>query len=324
MQIGIVGLGRMGGGIARRLMAAGHECVVHDRDKDATDALADDGAIAAHSFEELVEKLEAPRAIWIMVPTGEITDQTVTSLAQLLDPGDTLIDGGNSFYKGSAQHGLDLAAQGIHFVDVGTSGGVWGLERGYCLMIGGPDEAVERLDPIFDALAPGEKTASKTPGRDDSVSTAEKGYLHVGPSGSGHFTKMIHNRIEYGLMQAYAEGLDILRQARCDDRPEHLRFDLEVGEISEVWRRGSVIASWLLDLTATALQKDAELSDFQGIVPDSGTGRWTIQAAVEEAVPANVLSAALYARFRSRRDESFSDQVLSAMRSGFGGHSEKG
>ena len=322
MQLGMIGLGRMGGNIVRRLMRAGHTAVVYDRSTEAVAGLAGEGATGADGLEAFVQKLETPRAAWVMLPAGEPTEATVMRLAELMETGDTIIDGGNSFYKDDIRRANKLKERGIHYVDVGTSGGVWGLDRGYCMMIGGPKEAVDRLDPIFDTLAPGLGEAVRTPGRDGRDERAERGYIHAGPSGAGHFVKMVHNGIEYGLMQAYAEGFDILRHADSQELPEEQRFSLDLADIAEVWRRGSVVSSWLLDLTAIALAGDAKLEGFGGFVQDSGEGRWTINAAIEEAVPATVLSAALYARFRSRQETSFADKVLSAMRKGFGGHLE--
>jgi 6-phosphogluconate dehydrogenase len=325
MQIGVVGLGRMGGNIARRLMRAGHRCVVYDTSAKAREALAKDGAGSAGSIAELVKALaDRPRAVWVMLPAGDITEQTVDELGDLLEAGDIVIDGGNSFYKDDIRRAKALAAKKIRYVDCGTSGGVWGLERGYCMMIGGAKEALDHLDPIFAALAPGLGDIPRTPGRDKGDARAERGYIHAGPPGAGHFVKMIHNGIEYGLMQAYAEGFDILRNKNSTDLPEEERFELNVLDIAEVWRRGSVISSWLLDLGAAALAKDPELDAFSGFVQDSGEGRWTIEAAIEEAVPADVLSAALYARFRSRQEHTFAEKMLSAMRFGFGGHVEGG
>ncbi|HLZ79642.1 MAG TPA: decarboxylating 6-phosphogluconate dehydrogenase [Sphingomonas sp.] len=322
MRIGIVGLGRMGGNIARRLMQHGHEAVVWDRNAPAVTGLAGEGAIGAASLEEVVAKLDAPRTLWVMLPAGAPTEQTIETLAGLLAPGDTIIDGGNTFYKDDIRRAKALADKGLHYVDVGTSGGVWGLERGYCMMIGGPDEAVARLDPIFDALAPGLGNIPRTPGRNGADPRAEKGYIHAGPAGSGHFVKMVHNGIEYGLMAAFAEGFDILKTKNSEHLPEDERFDLNLTDIAEVWRRGSVISSWLLDLSAQALTENHELSQYSGKVADSGEGQWTIDAAMEEAVPAYVLSAALFARYRSRSDNTFGDKLLSAMRHGFGGHVE--
>jgi 6-phosphogluconate dehydrogenase len=322
MQLGMVGLGRMGGNIVRRLMRHGHGGVVYDRDAKAVTGLAGEGATAARSLDDLVTKLAKPRAIWVMLPAGEPTETAVMQLGASMDADDVLIDGGNSHFKDDVRRARGLAAKGVHYLDVGTSGGVWGLDRGYCMMIGGDRAAVERLDPIFAALAPGEGNIPRTPGRDGHDPRAERGYLHCGPSGAGHFVKMIHNGIEYGLMQAYAEGFSILRSAGTDARPEGERYDLDLADIAEVWRRGSVVSSWLLDLTAGALAGDPKLEGFKGYVEDSGEGRWTVTTAVEQAVPATVLSAALYARFRSREEVSFADRVLSAMRKGFGGHVE--
>ena len=322
MQIGIVGLGRMGANIARRLLRAGHHAVVYNRTAAAAEALVSEGAIAAADLADMLAKLEAPRAVWVMLPAGAPTEAAVAELAGLLQPADTVIDGGNTFYKDDIRRAAMLNERGIDYVDVGTSGGVWGLERGYCMMIGGDRQAVDRLDPLFAALAPGVGDIPRTPGRRGRDPRAEKGYIHAGPSGAGHFVKMVHNGIEYGLMQAYAEGFDILKHANSADLPAGQRFDLDLADIAEVWRRGSVISSWLLDLTAIALAKDAALESFKGFVEDSGEGRWTINAAIEEAVPATVLTAALYARFRSRRDGGFADQLLSAMRNEFGGHQE--
>jgi 6-phosphogluconate dehydrogenase len=323
MQIGVIGLGRMGGNISRRLMRAGHDCVVFDANPAASDVLAKEGATAARSLEHLVNALEEkPRAVWLMLPAGWITEDTITRLSELLGPGDIIIDGGNSYYKDGIRRARELAEKQIRFVDSGTSGGVWGLERGYCMMIGGPKDAVERLDPIFSSLAPGLGEIPPTPGREAGISSAERGYIHAGPSGAGHFVKMVHNGIEYGLMQAYAEGFDILRNKDSKDLPEEERFELNVADIAEVWRRGSVVSSWLLDLAATALARDPELESFSGFVQDSGEGRWTLEAAVEEAVSANVLASALFARFRSRQTHTFGEKALSAMRFGFGGHIE--
>ena len=323
MQIGVIGLGRMGGNISRRLMRAGHSCVVYDANPNASAALAEEGAQAAHSLPDLVKRLDQkPRAVWVMLPAGKITEETVAELGRLLEPGDIIIDGGNTFYKDDIRRAKDLAAKQIRYVDCGTSGGVWGLERGYCLMIGGPKEAVDHLDPIFSTLAPGSGEIARTPDREKRDNRAERGYIHAGPSGAGHFVKMVHNGIEYGLMQAYAEGFDILRNKDSKDLPEDERFELNIPDIAEVWRRGSVISSWLLDLAAAALAKDPDLHNFSGLVQDSGEGRWTIEAAIEEAVPAEVLSSALFARFRSRQQHTFGEKMLSAMRFGFGGHVE--
>ncbi|MGC9953359.1 MAG: phosphogluconate dehydrogenase (NAD(+)-dependent, decarboxylating) [Rhizomicrobium sp.] len=320
MEIGIVGLGRMGANIARRLMRSGHDVVVFDVNADAVAALTRENARGAGSPAALVAALKPPRAVWLMLPAGKVTEDAVLELARHLDAGDTLIDGGNSFYKDDVRRAAELRAKAIHYVDVGTSGGVWGLERGYCMMIGGEKDVVDRLDPIFATLAPGPGTIPKTANREGRDPRVESGYLHAGPVGAGHFVKMIHNGIEYGLMQAYAEGFDILRARGAASLPEHYDFDL--ADIAEVWRRGSVISSWLLDLTAMALAKHKNLENFTGYVEDSGEGRWTVQAAIEEAIPANVLSAALYERFRSRIERDFADRLLSAMRNEFGGHVE--
>jgi len=322
MRVGVIGLGRMGANIGRRLMRGGHEVVGFDRDAAGVAALAADGAAGAASLEELAAKLEAPRIFWVMVPAGAPTEETVAALSALASPGDVIIDGGNSFFKDDVRRHRECAAKGVHYVDVGTSGGVWGLERGYCLMIGGDKAVVDRLDPIFDTLAPGYGTIPRTPGRDPKNDRAERGYIHAGPAGAGHFVKMVHNGIEYGLMQAFAEGFDVLNSRDSETLPEDERYSLNLPDIAEVWRRGSVISSWLLDLCAIGLAKDPKLEQFSGRVADSGEGRWTIEAAMEEAVPVNVLSAALYARYRSRSDERFGDQLLSAMRFGFGGHVE--
>jgi 6-phosphogluconate dehydrogenase len=304
----------MGANMVRRLIRGGHDCIVFDLNPENVKQLEGEGAKGASSLEEFAEKLSKPRAAWVMVPAGEPTDETVMALAELFEPGDIVVDGGNSYFKDDLRRDRQLSEKGVHYVDVGTSGGVWGLERGYCMMIGGPQEAVEHLDPIFATLAPGLGEIERTPGREDKPARVEHGYLHCGPAGAGHFVKMIHNGIEYGMMQAYAEGFDILKSVE--------RYDLELADIAEVWRRGSVVTSWLLDLTATALLTDPQLSDYSGFVQDSGEGRWTILTAVEEAVPADVLSASLYARFRSRQEHTFAEKVLSAMRHGFGGHTE--
>jgi 6-phosphogluconate dehydrogenase len=322
MRIGIIGLGRMGGNISRRLMQHGHETVVFDRSEEAIAGLEKDGAAGASSLAAIVDKLEAPRIVWVMLPAGGPTEDTITTLAGMLSAGDIIIDGGNSFYKDDIRRAKALKEKGLHYVDVGTSGGVWGLERGYCMMIGGPDDIVQHLDPIFDALAPGLGTIARTPGRNGADPRAEKGYIHAGPAGAGHFVKMVHNGIEYGLMAAYAEGFDILKTKSSDHLPEDERFTLNLTDISEVWRRGSVVSSWLLDLSAAALTENHDLSQYSGQVADSGEGQWTIDAAMEEAVPAYVLSAALFARYRSRSDNTFGDKLLSAMRHGFGGHVE--
>jgi 6-phosphogluconate dehydrogenase len=323
LQIGMVGLGRMGSNMVRRLWRGGHECVVYDLNPENVRRLAAEGATPATSIDEFAKALAPPRAAWVMVPSGAATESTVQELARRFEAGDTIIDGGNSYYKDDVRRAKELAGQGIHYVDVGTSGGIWGLERGYCLMIGGPDAAVSRLDPIFKTLAPGRGDVPRTPGRDKRGGTAEEGYLHCGPTGSGHFVKMVHNGIEYGLMQAYAEGFDILCSAGGPSIPEEHRFNFDLGDIAEVWRRGSVVGSWLLDLAATALTEDPQLKAFTGFVQDSGEGRWTIQAAIEESVPADVLATALFIRFRSRQDHTFAEKVLSAMRSKFGGHLER-
>jgi 6-phosphogluconate dehydrogenase len=337
MQLGMVGLGRMGANMVRRLVRGGHKCVVYDRAPQAVKDLVKDKALGADSPADFVKKLNKPRAIWLMVPAG-VVDQTIASFAPLLEKGDILIDGGNSYYIDDIRRAKELASKGIHYVDVGTSGGVWGLERGYCMMIGGEKEIVQRLDPIFATLAPGRGDAiPRTPGREKLGGTAEQGYLHCGPNGAGHFVKMVHNGIEYGVMAAYAEGLGVLKSANVGEHqsetdaettplrdPEHYRYDLNLTDIAEVWRRGSVIASWLLDLTASALVKDPKLSEFEGRVSDSGEGRWTIKAAIDEGVPVPVLTTALYERFASRGEADFQDKLLSAMRFGFGGHLEKG
>ena len=334
MQIGMIGLGRMGANMVRRLVRGGHQCVVTDLSAEAVESLAKEGATGSTSLEDFVKKLATPRAIWLMVPAA-VVDGTLAKLEPLLERGDIIIDGGNSYYRDDIDRAKRLAPSGIHYVDAGTSGGVWGLDRGYCLMIGGEPGIVKHLDPIFSTLAPGIGTIERTPGRDKCNPTAEQGYLHCGPSGAGHFVKMVHNGVEYGIMAAYAEGLNVLKHANIGNQkrgsdaetaplrqPEYYKFDFELQDIAEVWRRGSVISSWLLDLTAMALAKDQMLEAFTGKVADSGEGHWTIEAAMEEAVPANVLSAALYARYRSRVDHVFGDKVLSAMRFGFGGHTE--
>jgi 6-phosphogluconate dehydrogenase len=322
MQIGMIGLGRMGGNMVRRLMGAGHTASVYDRSAEAVDALVSEGAAGSSSLEALVATLETPRVVWIMVPAGGPTEQTVDALAPLLTRGDIIVDGGNSYFKDDVRRAEGLKPRGIHYVDVGTSGGVWGFERGYCLMIGGAAEAVTHLDPIFRALAPGESGVARTPGRSGEPGAAELGYLHCGPVGAGHFVKMVHNGIEYGLMQAFAEGFDILRSARLEQVPEAYRYELDLRDIAELWRRGSVVSSWLLDLTAQALVEQPDLERYSGFVQDSGEGRWTIFAAIEEAVPADVLAASLFARFRSRQQHTFGNKVLSAMREKFGGHQE--
>jgi len=337
MQLGMIGLGRMGSNMVRRLMRAGHECVVFDAHPPAIEALAKEGATGGASLDDFVAHLRPPRTVWLMLPAA-VLDQEITKLVPLLEPDDVVIDGGNSYYHDDIRRAADLRTKGIHYVDVGTSGGVWGAERGYCLMIGGEQEVVQRLDPIFATLAPGIDAAPRTPGREQAHNggTAEQGYLHCGPNGAGHFVKMVHNGIEYGIMAAYAEGLNILHSANCGknagevsaeitplSNPEYYQYDLNVADITEVWRRGSVVASWLLDLTAGALLKDPHLAGFEGYVSDSGEGRWTVVAAIDESVPAPVLSAALYARFTSRGEADFADKVLSAMRFQFGGHVER-
>jgi 6-phosphogluconate dehydrogenase len=323
MQLGMVGLGRMGANMVRRLLRGGHQCVVYDMNPQSVKKLAGEGATGADSLDDLAAKLRKPRAAWVMVPAGGPTESTVMELARRFEAGDTVVDGGNSYFKDDVRRSRSLKDRGIHYIDVGTSGGIWGLERGYCMMVGGPDEAVRRIDPILKTLAPGLGETPRTPGRESRTGTAEEGYLHCGPSGAGHFVKMVHNGIEYGLMQAYAEGFDIFRNACSDDLPEEHRYDLNLADIAEVWRRGSVVGSWLLDLMAMALVENPTLSEFTGYVQDSGEGRWTIMAAIEEAVPADVLSTALYARFRSRQDHTFAEKVLSAMRNKFGGHVER-
>jgi 6-phosphogluconate dehydrogenase len=319
MQLGMVGLGRMGANMVRRLMNAGHRCVVYDRDAARTQELAREGATAAAAIDQFISALERPRVVWVMVPAGPPTEEVLAALAERMQAGDILIDGGNSHYKDDVRRARQLKAKSIQYLDVGTSGGVWGLERGYCLMIGGTKDSVAYLDPIFQALAPGQGTVARTPHREASTGTAEQGYLHCGPAGAGHFVKMVHNGIEYGVMQALAEGFDILRSARI----EGLDGFLPLADIAEVWRRGSVLESWLLDLTASALSEDPDLRGYTGFVEDSGEGRWTVMTAVEQAVPANVIAASLFARFRSRQDHTFADKVLSAMRYKFGGHVER-
>ncbi len=335
MQLGMVGLGRMGANMVRRLLLAGHECTVFDRSQDAVTALVKDKAVGSSSLEDFVQKLAKPRAIWLMIPAAFV-DDTISEIVPHLDAGDILIDGGNSYYIDDIRRAQELKAKNIHYVDVGTSGGVWGLERGYCMMIGGEDEVVKHLDPIFKTIAPGVGDIAKTPGRDKLGGTAEQGYLHCGPSGGGHFVKMVHNGIEYGIMAAYAEGLGVLRSANVGKQthekdaettplrdPEHYQYDFNLTDVAEVWRRGSVIASWLLDLTASALTEDPALAKFGGRVSDSGEGRWTIKAAIDEAVPVPVLTTALYSRFSSRGEADFTNKILSAMRYAFGGHLEK-
>ena len=332
----MIGLGRMGGNMARRLTKGGHQCVVFDRNRENVNALAKEGPAPAYSLEELVEKLSAPRAVWVMLPSGAPTEETVATLSKLLELGDAIIDGGNSYYVDDIRRAKELASKGIHYVDVGTSGGIWGLERGYCMMIGGERDVIQHLDPIFATLAPGIGSIPRTPGREKLGGTAEQGYLHCGLNGAGHFVKMVHNGIEYGLMAAYAEGLGVLKSANAGAwqteadaettplrDPEHYQYDLNLPDIVEVWRRGSVIASWLLDLTASALAADAKLTKFAGRISDSGEGRWTIKAAIDEGVPVPVLTTALYERFASRGEADYQDRLLSAMRFGFGGHLEK-
>jgi 6-phosphogluconate dehydrogenase len=322
MQIGLIGLGRMGGNMGRRLTRAGHAVVAYDRSPEAVAALAAAGIGGASSIEDLVSKLSAPRAVWVMVPHGAPTEETVTALGERLSPGDVVIDGGNSFYKDDVRRAKTLAARGVQYLDAGTSGGVWGADRGYCLMIGGPRQAFDRLAPIFRALAPGPGDIAPSEGRAEG-GTAHEGFLHCGPAGAGHFVKMIHNGIEYGMMQAFAEGFDILRNASSTALPEDHRYDFNLADIAELWRRGSVVSSWLLDLAARALAEDPQLDSFVGTVGDSGEGRWTVAAAIEEAVPAEVLTSALYTRFRSRRDHTFAEKLLSALRAQFGGHVER-
>ncbi|WP_448045327.1 phosphogluconate dehydrogenase (NAD(+)-dependent, decarboxylating) [Bradyrhizobium liaoningense] len=322
MQLGMIGLGRMGGNIVRRLMRQGHSTVVYDKDAKAVAGLAADGATGSATLEEFVAKLERPRAAWVMLPAGRITETTIETIAGVMQAGDVIIDGGNTFWQDDVRRGKALKERGIHYVDVGTSGGVWGLDRGYCMMIGGEKQVVDRLDPIFAALAPGAGDIPRTEGREGRDPRIEHGYIHAGPVGAGHFVKMIHNGIEYGLMQAYAEGFDILRNANIEALPADHRYDFDLADIAEVWRRGSVIPSWLLDLTSTALADSPLLSEYSGFVEDSGEGRWTVNAAIDEAVPAEVLTAALYTRFRSRKEHTFAEKILSAMRAGFGGHKE--
>ena len=322
MRLGMVGLGRMGSNMARRLMRGGHEVVVTDLSADSVKQMAGEGAIGSSSLEDFVSKLGKPKIAWLMVPAGGPTEQTVQALAQKFQAGDILIDGGNSYFKDDVRRSKQLKDKGIHYCDVGTSGGVWGLERGYCMMLGGPKEVVQQLDPIFKTLAPGRGDIPRTPGREKLGGTSEDGYLYCGPSGAGHFVKMVHNGIEYGMTQAYAEGFDIFKNATSKELPEDLRYDLNLADIAEVWRRGSVVSSWLLDLTAMALAENPTLSEYSGFVQDSGEGRWTIQAAIDEAVPVDVLSAALFTRFRSRQEHTFAERILSAMRQKFGGHIE--
>jgi 6-phosphogluconate dehydrogenase len=323
MQIGMVGLGKMGANMARRLMKGGHKCSAFDLDPQKIEDLKKDGATGATEMKAFIALLEKPRVVWMMVPAGAATESTVQHLAELLEPGDTIIDGGNSYYKDDVRRAKSLLTKSIHFVDAGTSGGVWGLERGYCLMVGGEKEVFDRLEPIFQTLSPGIGTIQKTPARPENQGTADKGYLYCGHVGAGHFVKMIHNGIEYGLMQAYGEGFDILKNANSQELDSELRYDFDVAEVAEVWRRGSVVSSWLLDLAAFALIESPTLDNYTGFVHDSGEGRWTIQAAIEEAVPVDVLSSSLYARFRSRQEHTFAEKMLSAMRNKFGGHTER-
>jgi 6-phosphogluconate dehydrogenase len=335
-QLGMVGLGRMGANMVRRLMRAGHECVVYDHTQEHVKQIAGEGAVGSESLADLASKLTPPRSVWAMVPAGDITEQVVHDIAEVLEEGDAIIDGGNSYYRDDIRRAAEVGEKGIDYIDCGTSGGVFGLDRGYCLMIGGPDAAVERLDPIFKTLSPGVESAERTPGRSGEPDAAENGYLHCGPNGAGHFVKMVHNGIEYGMMAAYAEGLNILKNANAGkvkremdaetaplEHPEYYQYDLDIPQVAEVWRRGSVVGSWLLDLTAASLQKSGDLSDFEGRVSDSGEGRWTSIAAIEEGVPAGVLTTALYERFASRDLDDFANRVLSAMRYQFGGHREK-
>ena len=323
MQLGMIGLGKMGANMVRRLMRGGHQCVVFDVNPENVQRLTAEGAVGASSMDDLISRLSTPRAVWVMVPAGAATEATVELLAQRLNPEDIIIDGGNSYFKDDVRRAKALTAGGIHYVDVGTSGGTWGLDRGYCLMIGGPEPVVKHLDPLLKTLAPGSGNVARTPSRDLMKGTAEDGYLYCGPAGAGHFVKMVHNGIEYGLMQAYAEGFDIFRHANSKDLPEAIRYDLNLPDIAEVWRRGSVVGSWLLDLTAAALAENPDLSSFTGAVQDSGEGRWTVMAAIEEGVQADVLTASLYTRFRSRQDHTFAEKLLSAMRYKFGGHVER-
>jgi len=322
MQLGMIGLGRMGGNIVRRLLKRGHSAVVYDKDPKSVATLVAEGAVGTTTLEEFVAKLEKPRTAWVMLPAGQITEATIETLSTLMQADDVIIDGGNAFWQDDVRRGKALQPRGIHYLDVGTSGGVWGLDRGYCMMIGGEKAVVDRLDPIFAALAPGRGEIPATPSREGRDPRVEQGYIHAGPVGAGHFVKMIHNGIEYGLMQAYAEGFDILKNAASEKLPAEHRFDFDLADIAEVWRRGSVIPSWLLDLTASALAKNPTLQSYSGFVEDSGEGRWTVNAAIDEAVPAEVLTAALFARFRSRQDHTFAEKILSAMREGFGGHKE--
>lgn len=322
MQLGIIGLGRMGGNIARRLMRNGHEVVAHDRDEAIAQSLVADGATHVDNLAALVQQLKAPRAVWVMLPAGEITEQTISALADLMEAGDTIIDGGNTFYKDDIRRAATLKDKGLNYVDVGTSGGVWGLERGYCMMIGAEKEVFDHLEPLFDTLAPGYGDLERTKGRNAPDERAERGYIHAGPVGAGHYVKMVHNGIEYGLMQAYAEGFELMQSKGSADLPEDQRFDLNMADIAEVWRRGSVVSSWLLDLTAQALAGDERLDHYSGAVSDSGEGRWTVDAAVEQGVAVPVLANALFSRFSSRKENTYANRLLSAMRFGFGGHVE--
>ena len=322
MQLGMIGLGRMGANMVRRLMRGGHSCVVYDRNADNVKQLVEEGAMGSDSLDDFVSKLDQPRAAWLMVPSGDATEQTVQALAERMESGDIIIDGGNSYFKDDVRRARALEPAGLKYVDAGTSGGIWGVDRGYCLMIGGDTETVRRLDPIFKTLAPGRGDIPRTKGWDNREGTAEDGYLHCGPAGAGHFVKMVHNGIEYGVMQAYAEGFDIMRCANREELSEDCRYDFKLAEVAEVWRRGSVIGSWLLDLTSMALAEGESLSEYTGHVQDSGEGRWTVMTAVEEAVPADVLTASLYRRFRSRQEHTYAEKVLSAMRHKFGGHVE--
>lgn len=322
MQLGIIGLGRMGGNIARRLMRNGHEVVAHDRDEAIAQSLVADGATHVDNLAALVQQLKAPRAVWVMLPAGEITEQTISALAELMEAGDTIIDGGNTFYKDDIRRAATLKDKGLNYVDVGTSGGVWGLERGYCMMIGAEKAVFDHLEPLFDTLAPGYGNLDRTKGRNAPDERAERGYIHAGPVGAGHYVKMVHNGIEYGLMQAYAEGFELMQSKGSEDLPEDQRFDLNLADIAEVWRRGSVVSSWLLDLTAQALAGDARLDHYSGAVSDSGEGRWTVDAAVEQGVAVPVLANALFSRFSSRKENTYANRLLSAMRFGFGGHVE--
>jgi len=322
MQLGIIGLGRMGGNIARRLMRGGHAVVAHDQDAAVTSALIEDGADHADSLAAMVERLETPRAVWVMLPAGDPTEATINTLAELMAPGDIIIDGGNTFYKDDIRRARALEPRGIHYVDVGTSGGVWGLERGYCMMVGAEQAVFDHLEPLFDTLAPGYGDLERTRGRHAPDDRAERGYIHAGPVGAGHYVKMVHNGIEYGLMQAYAEGFELMQSKSSDALPEDERFDLNLADVAEVWRRGSVVSSWLLDLTAQALAGDPRLDHYTGAVADSGEGRWTIDAAVEQGVATPVLANALFSRFSSRKENTYANRLLSAMRFGFGGHVE--